>query len=168
VSTILKTFESFLLLIILAGSAACVDNALTTKNHMSVEETLKRIRSASDVPPDLQITYDDMHGLWGGTTIIITGKGDGERRERDRGRAEPKTFNKTITPEQMLELVNLLIEHKAWEQRTPDRAPLADESRASLRIQVSGQSSSIWEWFNDMEKTKRLSIIKAKMKQLTS
>lgn len=135
---------------------------------MSVEGSLKRIQSGSDVPSDLTVTYDDMHGLWGGTTIVITGKGDGERRERDRGRAEPKIFHKSITPEQMLELVNLLIEHEAWEQRTPDRAPLADESRASLKIQVSGQSSSIWEWFNDMEKNKRLSIIKAKMKLLTS
>jgi hypothetical protein len=135
---------------------------------MSVEDTLKRIQAGSEVPSDLQITYDDMHGLWGGTTIVITGKGSGERRERTRGNAEPEVFVRSVTREQVFELVKLLIEHEAWQQRTPDRDPVPDESRASLAIHVNGQSSSIWEWFNTMEKNKRLVTIKTKMKQMTS
>jgi hypothetical protein len=135
---------------------------------MSVDDTLKRIQTVNDIPSELKISYDDMHGLWGGTTIVITGKGSGERLERERGSAKPEIFNKSITREQILELVKLLIEHEAWAQRTPSRDPRPDESQASLKIEVNGQSSNIWEWFNDMDKNKRLSIIKAKMKQLTS
>lgn len=135
---------------------------------MSVEATLKRIQAGNEVPSDLQISYDDMHGLWGGTTIVITGKGTGERRERERGNSEPEIFATAVTRERLLELVKLLIEHKAWEQRTPDRDPVPDESRASLRIQVNGQTSDVWEWFNDMQKNERLIKIKARMKQMTT
>jgi hypothetical protein len=152
---------------ILAVTVSCSDASSLTSNFMSVENSLKRIQTERNVPPDLTITYDDMHGLWGGTTIVITGKGSGERRERDSGSPDVQLFNKSITREQILELVKLLIEHEAWKQRTPDRDPLPDESRASLKIQVDGQSSNIWEWFNDMEKTRRLSEIKARMNQLT-
>jgi hypothetical protein len=135
---------------------------------MSVESSLKRIQTENTVPSDLTITYDDMHGLWGGSTIVVDGKGTGERRERGRGDSKPTVLGKSISKQHLLELVKLLIEHEAWEQRTPDREPVPDESRALLKIQVNGQSSSIWEWFNDMEQNKRLSIIKAKMRQLTS
>jgi hypothetical protein len=157
-----------LLAILFACSVSCGGAASISSNIMSVEGTLKRIQTGNDIPAELQIIYDDMHGLWGGTTIVITGKGSGERRERDRGSAEPEIFNKSITRGQILELVKLLIEHEAWQQRTPSREPVPDESRATLTIRVNGQSSNVWEWFNDMEKNKRLSIIKAKMKQLTS
>lgn len=135
---------------------------------MSVESTLKLILEKSDIPADLQITYDDMHGLWGGTSILITGNGTAERRERERGNSEPENFERSVTREQLLELVKLLIEHKAWEQRTPARDPVPDESRASLRIQVDGKTSQIWEWFNDMDKNDRLIKIKTRMKQLTA
>jgi hypothetical protein len=135
---------------------------------MSVESSLKRIQTENTVPSDLTITYDDMHGLWGGSTIVVDGKGTGERRERGRGDSKPAVLNKSISKQQLLELVKLLIEHEAWEQRTPDRDPAADESRASLKIQVDGQSSNIWEWFNDMEQNKRLIKIKEMMTQLTS
>jgi hypothetical protein len=162
------SLKVILLAILFACSVSCGGAASISSNIMSVEGTLKRIQTGNDIPAELQIIYDDMHGLWGGTTIVITGKGSGERRERDRGSAKPDISNKSLTREQVLELVKLLVEHEAWEQRTPDRDPVPDESRASLKIQVNGQTSTLWEWFNDMEKNKRLSIIKAKMKQLTS
>jgi hypothetical protein len=162
------SLKVMLLAILFACSVSCGGAASIRSNIMSVEGTLKRIQTGNDIPAELQIIYDDMHGLWGGTTIVITGKGSGERRERNRGNAEPEIFNKSLTREQILELIKLLIEHEAWQQRTPSREPVPDESRASLTIRVNGQTSNVWEWFNDMEKNKRLSIIKAKMKQLTS
>lgn len=152
---------------ILVITLSCGGTASITSNFMSVESSLKRIQTEKNVPPDLTITYDDMHGLWGGTIILIDGSGNGERRERARGDRKPKIFSKPIPKEQLMELVRLLIEQEAWEQRTPERESVPDESRATLSISVGGQSVRIWEWFNDMEKNRRLSIIKAKMKQLT-
>ena len=134
---------------------------------MSVEVALKRMVEKGVVPTDFQVTYDDMHGLWGGTTIVITGKGNGQRRERENGGADPKEFERAITREQLLELAKLLVEQKAWEQRTPEREPLPDESRSRLKIEVDGQTSGMWEWFNDMEKNERLIKIQTKMKQMT-
>lgn len=160
--------KAVLLTVLFACLGSCGGNASIRSNTMSVEATLKRIQAGTEVPSDLQIIYDDMHGLWGGTNIVISGKGSGERRERARGNSEPEIFATSVTSEQLLELVKLLIEHKAWEQRTRDRDPVPDESRASLRIHVNGQTSDVWEWFNDMQKNKRLSIIKAKMKQMTT
>jgi len=154
--------------LVLAGSISCGGNASVRSNLMSVENELNRIQAGSEVPTDLHIMYDDMHGLWGGTSIVITGNGNAGRRERERGNSKSENFERSVTREQLLELVKLLIEHKAWEQRTAHRDPVPDESRASLRIQVNGQSSNVWEWFNDMEKNERLIKIKMKMKQMTS
>lgn len=138
-----------------------------TANRASVESALKASLMSGEVPPGLLITYDDMHGLWGGTAIIIHGSGRGERRERTRGDAKPKAFETALQQKQLSELIKLLIELKAWEQQTPDRPPVPDESRATLTISVDGQGSSTWEWFNEMAKNKRMIRIKAKMSKMT-
>ncbi len=134
---------------------------------MSVESALQRILTSGQVPRDLVITYDDIHGLWGGTTIIIHGDGRGEIRERERGDAKPEIFESTITQNQLLELVKLVVSLVAWEQRTADRQLVPDESRATLTISVGGQTNNMWEWVNKMEQNKRLIQIKTKMIEMT-
>ena len=42
-----------------------------------MKDTLTTILATSAVPADLAITYDDMHGLWGGTMITVCGDGSG-------------------------------------------------------------------------------------------
>lgn len=134
---------------------------------MSVESALKGIIAGGQVPPDLLITYDDTHGLWGGTAIIMRGSGRGERRERPQGAAAPQVFEASVPPDQLLELVKLLIESQAWKQQTPNRQPVPDESQAALTISVGGETSSIWEWFNEMGTNRRLIQIKKKMSEMT-
>ena len=107
-----------------------------------------------------------MHGLWGGTTIIVRGSGSGERRERARGEARPQVVETTVAEDQLLGLIKLLIELRAWEQQTPEREAVPDESRARLTISVGGQTSKVWEWFNEMPKNKRLIEIKGKMSEI--
>ncbi len=134
---------------------------------MPVESALKEIIAGGQVPPDLLITYDDTHGLWEGTAIIMHGSGRAERRERAQGAAAPQVFEASILPDQLLELVKLLIESQAWEQQTPNRQPVPYESRAGLTISVGGETSSIWEWFNEMGTNRRLIQIKKKMSEMT-
>ena len=157
-----------LVIAMLAAALSCGSSRSITSNSNSVEDNLKRMQTESNVSSDLTITYDDMHGLWGGTTIVISGKGSGERRERTRGNTEPEVINKSVTKEQIIELVKLLVEQEAWAQKTPDREPVPDESRSRLSISIAGESSDIWEWFNDMKKNQRLIKIKERMRQMTS
>src|SRR5687768_5570131 len=121
---------------------------------MSMENVLKAALTSGKVPLDLVITYDDVHGLWGGATIVIRGSGSGERCEWAVGGVKPEVFEKAISQKQLLELVNLLIELEAWEQQTADRQLVPDESRATLTISIGGQTSSMWERYNEMAKNK--------------
>ncbi|MFL6211968.1 MAG: hypothetical protein ACJ74W_24185 [Pyrinomonadaceae bacterium] len=127
---------------------------------------MKAILQGGEIPPDLVITYDDLHGLWGGLEIIIRGRGCGERREWAQGAAAPQVSETAIPQGKLLELIKLLIEHEAWAQQTPDRMPVPDESRATLTISASGATSTIWEWVNDMAGNARLLQIKLKMSEL--
>ena len=166
-NTVHDELQVVLLAVMFAGAVSCGNTASIKANRVSMEGTLKATLAGGEVPPDLVITYDDMHGLWGGTAIVIRGSGSGGRRERARGDAAPEVFETTIPREQLLELVKLLIEHEAWEQRTPDRQPVPDESRATLTVSVGGQESRVWEWYNEMAKNARLIQIKTKMKEMT-
>ncbi len=162
---VLEEFNVVLLAIILVSGVSCRSNALTDK-PMSVENSLRAL-NGNEMPKDLSISYDDMHGLWGGTSIIIRGDGKGERRERARGNAEPEVFETNVSQQQLLELIRLLLKNEAWKQKTPEREPVPDESRATLTVSVGGQTSSVWEWFNEMNKNDRLIQIKTKMTEIT-
>jgi hypothetical protein len=130
-----------------------------------MKDTLTTILATSAVPADLVITYDDMHGLWGGTTITICGDGSVERYTKARGAAVAQTSHTMIDQQMLLDLVRLLVQLEAWEQRIPDRPLVPDESRASLTISVNGGASRIWERFNDLAANNRLVQIKTWLEQ---
>ena len=130
-----------------------------------IEEALTNIVATKQIPADLSVTYDDMHGLWGGLTIVVDGNGNVESRERQHGGENPKVTNTRIDREQFVDLIKLLIELKAWEQQTPEREPRPDESRARLTIKSGDRISLMWEWFNDLEKNRRLIQIKTRMRE---
>jgi hypothetical protein len=71
-----------------------------------------------------------------------------------------------IAKAELQRLVALLLEVAAWEQRVPERRPVPDESRANLRITVEGNSSGIWEWYNDLQKNQRIFRVRELMKKL--
>jgi hypothetical protein len=54
-----------------------------------------------------------------------------------------------------------LLEIKAWEQRMPERAPVPDESRATLALRAGDIETSIWEWYNDLAKNTRLARVRS-------
>jgi hypothetical protein len=158
-----EKFEMTSAIVLLLCVMSCQNAGLTGVRRNPVEDALKTISKNRKVPPDLTITYDDMHGLWGGTTTIIRGSGIGELRERARGDAKPQIVETAVPEDKLLELVQLLIELRAWEQDTPERQAVPDESKASLTITVGERTSNMWEWFNDMSKNDRLIKIKSKM-----
>ena len=65
----------------------------------------------------------------------------------------------------LLDLVRLLVQLDAWEQRIPDRPPVPDESRAALTISVNGSANRISERFNDLAANNRLVQIKTWLEQ---
>jgi hypothetical protein len=126
----------------------------------NMEHDLKAILASQQVPADLSITYDDMHGLWGGSILTVRGDGRLERQVRPRGAQAPGITKKQVGEHKLLGLVQLLVELSAWEQRTPNSSPLPDESRSYLTINLKGNTSLMWERFNDMPANNRLIRIK--------
>lgn len=131
-----------------------------------MENELKSIIAVNGVTADLTITYDDMHGLWGGSTITVRGHGGMERQTKEIGAPEAVVTRKQIDGRELVELVRLLVELEAWEQRTADEQPVAGESRASLTISVKGSTSRVWERVNEMPLNNRLIQIKTCLENL--
>lgn len=142
------------------------DVYLAPRSNQPMEKELTKIVATKKIPPGFSITYDDMHGLWGGETITVDGAGNVEARERDRTASDPKITKRTISQKRVLDLIKLLVELKAWEQQIPERQPRPDESRARFTIKSGERISQTWEWFNDLEKTRRLIQIKTRMREL--
>lgn len=130
-----------------------------------VKDTLTSILTTSAVPADLTITYDDMHGLWGGVTITVRGDGSVERHSTARGAPTAQVSHATINQQMLLDLVRLLAQLDTWEQRIPDRLPVPDESRATLTISANGSVSRMWERVNDLAANNRFVQIKTWLEQ---
>lgn len=128
-----------------------------------MEEELKGIVAADRVPADLTVTYDDMHGLWGGTTITVRGDGSVERRARPLGAPAAEVTRKQVDGRELVGVVRLLVELEAWEQRTAEEPPIAGEGRAHLTISVGGRGSSVWERVREMRANDRLLRIKSRL-----
>jgi hypothetical protein len=156
---LLLLIASFLMLAACQGGGSAQGGGA---QQNSVESTLRAIAAGNGT--DLSVVYDDMHGLWGGQTIAVSGSGAYERKERARGDSAPTVTSGTVGQQQIRQLAGLLVDLAAWEQRVPERAPVPDESRATLRIRVGTTEVTIWEWFNDLPKNARIAQIRDLMR----
>ena len=66
------------------------DTYLAPRPNQPMEKELTKIAATNKIPPGFSITYDDMHGLWGGETITVDGAGNVEARERDHRSVDRK------------------------------------------------------------------------------
>lgn len=105
---------------------------------------------------NLTIVYSDMHGLWGGVTITLSTSGAYELLERARGAIVPELVQRTVTTDQVQEVIRLLLKTRAWEQQALQRTPIPDEVTAMLTLKIGDAESSIWELYNNLEKNGRL------------
>jgi ankyrin repeat protein len=133
-----------------------------------MENELKTIIATNRVPGELIITYDDMHGLWGGTTITLRGDGNVERRTKEIGARDVTVTRTQIGQPEVVDLIRLLVELQAWEQRIADQQPVAGESRAHLTISLRENASRVWERVNEMLANNRLVQIKTRLENLSS
>ena len=120
-----------------------------------VERTLRAAAGGAEIPADLVVRYSDMHGMHGGTTISLTAHGTVQSTTVDP-RTGPSERRGTIPPDSVRAVIQLLVELAAWEQRTPPRPPVPDESASGLTIRAGGGEVHIWEWYNDMGTNARL------------
>jgi hypothetical protein len=82
------------------------------------------------------------------------------------GDPEPEVFSAEVSRGQLLELIRLLVETEAWEQRAPERMPVPDEGSATLLIRAGGQESTTWELTHEMARSCRLILIKDKISEI--
>lgn len=127
---------------------------------------LKAIVAGAEVPTDLEVLYDETHGLWGEFKIIIRGDGSVQCRERRVYKPGKGVTHAFINSQQIINLLGLLIEQRVWEQHMPRRNAVPDETIAVLRVSVGGLMASMWELNNDMAENKRLILIKNEMERL--
>lgn len=141
-----------------------LDKIKARAEPLTIREALLEIIAGELNPTPLSITYDDMHGLWGGFTLTIRGDGNVEQKA-----VKEKAGTPTLVPRgSILELVRLLLKEEAWDQREPQRTPKPDEDRARLVIEYGKQRSEIWEWHNDLDTNRRLAKIRDLMKTIAS
>lgn len=131
-------------------------------DRVTVRKALEEIASGRGDFKPLTVTYDDLHALWGGLRLAIRGTGQVEQTAVREKVGEPRNVPRA----ELVKLAVLLVRHAAWEQRVPDRAALPDESRTSLTITYGQASVTIWEWHNDLAKSRRLSEIGGFMKRI--
>jgi hypothetical protein len=146
--------------VVFAVAAPCAaQESRPARENAWVEATLKKKK----LPAALKITYDDVHGLHGGLSLTIDGTGAVTQRAV-RVKARPPKL-KVAQPD-LARLAKLLLTLEAWAQSEPEREAKPDESRARLRIELGKQRVVIWEWYNDLEKNRRIVRARELMKQI--
>lgn len=147
----------FIFMLIVAGGAAA--------KPPSLPACLKT--SAKTGAPLPAVTYSDMHGLWGGTTLTLEADGRYTRVQAEPGQP-PQRVEARVDPARHRALVGLLIELKIWQQRVSKRIAVPDESTASLRIRCGTAEAAIWEWYNDLDKHRRIARVRDALRALAS
>ena len=132
-----------------------------------MENELKNIAATNIVPAELTITYDDMHALWGGTTITVRGDLTMQTQSKETGARVATITQKQVDQRELIKLIRLLIELKGWEQLTAEQQPFADESRAWLTFSLNDDSTRVWERVNELAANNRLVRIKTFLQRLS-
>jgi class 3 adenylate cyclase len=102
-------------------------------------------------PASLRIIYEELHPTQEISRIVIQGSGE--------VRQEGEMLGGDIPPLRLAEmenLIRLLIDIEAWEQKIPWRETDSPKGRAYLRVQVEGVSSEIWEWYDELDSSRRM------------
>ena len=146
----------------LVTATAASGQGVSNTDRLTVRRGLEEIAAGRGDPVPLVVTYDDLHGLWGGLRLTINGTGQVEQTAVREKAGEPQG----VTRQDLVRLAALLVGHRAWEQRTPERAPVPDESRAYLRLRYCQASVEIWEWHNDLKKNRRIAEIGEFMRKI--
>jgi hypothetical protein len=133
----------------------------------SVEQALRAAASGAAIPPDFVVTYSDEHGMHGGMRVSLSADGTYSWRTYSQQEGSSKAEGR-VSEEAVRDVIALLVQLRAWEQVTPPRQPVPDESRAGLQIRAGGEEATMWEWFNDMGVNNRLIQVSSRLAGLRS
>ncbi len=100
----------------------------------------------------LRVSYEEIHPTQDGPRLTIKGTG----QIQQEGEGVDSGMYPDLNLAEVENLVRLLLDIEAWEQRTPWRETASDETRAYLRVQVEGASSEIWEWYDELDDNRRI------------
>lgn len=131
-----------------------------------VAAALTAMAAGGEIPADLVVTYDDMHGMWGGTTITLSGNGDYRLDEVNPSAGQSRSLRGRVPAADVRALTALLVEAEAWRQVTPPRTAVPDESRAYLRVRAAGGEVTIWEWYNEVPRNGRIGLVRDRLTTL--
>jgi len=133
------------------------------KKREAVKSALTDLAQGKGDLEKLRVTWNDLHGLHGGLRLTIQGDG---KITQEVVRAEAGKPKEKVEAKDLKELIDKLIAHEAWAQRVPERVAVPDESRATLTIAVGADSATVWEWYNDLARNKRLVEIRDLMQKI--
>lgn len=140
-------------------SAGLLAVFLTVGCGSSVSTSLRDANDAGAAPDGFTLVYDDHSAGFGGERIELDAEGALTlRRFRPALGGEPQvaeTVRGVLSPERRRELVTLLVEIEAWEQRDMPETSIND-ARAVLELRVGADRSHIWEWADDLDANQRL------------
>lgn len=117
-----------------------------------VSSNLRALLADEFSPTSFRVTYEEIHPTQDGPRLMIKGTG----QIQQTGEETNAGMYPDLSPAEVENLVRLLLDIEAWEQRTPWREAASDEIRAYLRIQVGGASSEIWEWYDKLDDNQRI------------
>jgi len=117
-----------------------------------VSSNLRALLDDELSPTSLRVTYEEIHPTRDGPRLMIKGTG----QIQQEGEGTDGGLYPDLSPAEVENLVRLLLDIEAWEQRTPWREADSDEIRAYLRVQVGGASSEIWEWYDKLDDNRRI------------
>ena len=151
-----KSFITVVLAVGMVASTASTIQASEDKDASAagkrIQEALAKLAKGSGEWKRFSVTYDDLHALHGGLTLTIHGTGKVTQTAVRQQVGEQKEVSAT----ELKQLVELLQKHKAWEQKEVQRPAVRDESQARLVVTYGDDSVTVWEWYNDLPKNKRL------------
>jgi len=133
------------------------------KKREAVKSALQDLAQGKGDLGKLSVTWNDLHGLHGGLRLTIQGDGT---ITQEVVRAEAGKPKEKVEAKDLKDLVDKLIAQEAWVQRVPERPAVPDESRAKLTLTVGADSVTVWEWYNDLAKNKRLAVIRDLMQKI--
>ena len=159
-------------LVCVLALSGCIAAAVQPQDGEGVRACLNDVSAGRRNWSELKVTYDDVHGLYGGLTLTVNGNGQVEQKAvrmsilpSNPSRievAEPRDVSRT----DLVRLLALLQKIQAWQQRVPPREPVPDESRSQLTIRCGSEATTIWEWYNDMKTNDRIARVIALMREI--
>jgi hypothetical protein len=115
----------------------------TTTEFIKIRKGLEALATDRGEWRDFSVIYDDRNSFSGGVTLTIFGTGDVQALTESWS---PTLPTRNVSLSDLKELVNLLLEHKAWEHREiPERPFKTDGHAIHLTIRYGNDWTMMWE-----------------------